>query len=184
MGGFGFAVAVAGLLVVFAKDLRAGWFIAFFTLSLSAYVSLVFQRRHVFHLEFISWWLAGFLAQAALVTSRAIVNGAAFVDARARLLRPTLQAAACLLLITVSGVAVLSAARGYQQREMLQLVEHYDGMPVDERRVSRGAHESGGVIVRIAGISLSERKSLSDADQTADFLVVRFACREARPIVV
>lgn len=185
LSGLGLSVAVAGLAIAFVRDLRTGWFLAFLTLYLSAYVSLVFQHRHFFHLEFISWWLAGLLAQAVLLAGVAMRDAKEFVDDGRRLVRPGLRAAACLLLIGASSAAVLAAARGYQQRQVVRLVQRYEEAPRDERRFSRAATPSSDVMLRVDGISLRDReRGTNPAPTLGDYLVARFTCRDEQPIVV
>ena len=185
LSGLGVLIPVAGLFLVFARDLRAGWFIAFVAVFLSAYVSLVFQRRHFFHLEFISWWLAGFFTQAILLAGRAMLDTNAFGDAWARFAKPAFRAVLCLSLIGVCAVAALASARAYQQNRMLRLVECYEQMLLDERHVARAAHEPDRVMLRVEGISLRDRRSSGKADEmTSDYLVAKFRCRDGRPISV
>jgi hypothetical protein len=184
LNGLGLLVAVTGLLIAFAKDLRAGWFIAFVTLYLSACASLVFQRRHAFHLEFISWGLAGFIAQAIVViASQAIRNAQEFVDGWRGSIRPAARALLCVSLIAVCGMSMLAAARRYQQQKMLGLVARYLQVPGDERLVVRAASDANAVTLRIDGLSLRDRQPIAGPHPTpSDYVVARFTCRDDRPI--
>ena len=176
-------VAVAGLFLVFFRNRRHGWFVVFATAYLCAYVSLVFQRRHIFHLEFISWWLAGVVVQSIWLAAVEIVGAfregrvaSMLSDARARFLTPALGAALCLLLIGAGSWAVLIAARQYQQVRLIRLVEHYQQMPREKRGVTASPIGTGDVSLRIDGLSLQDREGGPDT-AVSDYLVVSFRCR-------
>jgi hypothetical protein len=188
LNGLDLAVAIAGLFVVFCANRRHGWFVVFITAYLCAYVSLVFQLRHIFHLEFISWWLAGVLVQAVAIeilvvwkqqldAGSAGASRSALGAMAARLARPAFGAALCLLLVGAAAWTVLTAARQYQQVRMLRLVDHYRQMPVEARRTfSTDMAGTGNVRVSVEGVSVP--KGLGDADAAwSDYLVLRFKCR-------
>lgn len=190
MSGGGGAVAALGLLLVFAWNVRMGWFVAFATLYLCAYVSLIFQHRHFFHLEFISWWLMGFIAQTVLVGAVALLvalkdGGVASImrDTAARFFSPVARAALCVALVAACGAAALAGARRYQQSRMILLVDHYERMPRDLRRVTPTASGPDRVTLRIDGVSLRDRPHPPD-EAVSDYLVATFQCRDARSIDV
>lgn len=185
LGPLALPAAILGLALLFVKDLRAGWFVAFVAIYLSSYVSMVFQRRHFFQLEFISWWLAGFLAQAlwfvlAAVRRRAWADVVG-VDVRRRVV----VAALCLGLLVTAASALLAAARGYQNAGVLRLLEAYQAAPIDERATTVVPGESGGTLIRVAGMSVDERDSEWRADRMeGHYLLVGLECRTADPISV
>jgi hypothetical protein len=183
-------LAVVGVFVVFSGNQRHGWFVVFVTAYLSACVSLVFQRRHIFHLEFISWWLAGVVVQAVLHGAVQLFEAFCdrdwsrpFIEARAQLLKPVLGAASCLLLIGAVTWAVLAAARQYQQAGLVRLVEHYQQMPRQNRGRTAIPAGTGQVSLRIDDLSLPEGDG-SPEEAVSDYLVLTFRCRDSRPIRV
>ncbi len=185
LNGLGGWVAVAGLFVVFSSSVRVGWFVAAVTMFLSAFVSLVFQRRHIFHLEFISWWLTGALAQSVLLAHPAIRDPGIVRAACARLVRPVLTAALCMFAIVVFGALVLMAARWYQQSRMLGLVDRYISAPLGARPFTRALQAPDGAMLQIEGISLRDHEPAAAVNQVAsDYLVVKFRCRDEWPIRV
>jgi hypothetical protein len=173
LSGLSLLLPLAGAFVVLCRDKRSGWFVVLTTIYLSAAVSLVFQRRHIFHLEFVPWWLAGVAAQALLIAAGPVREamcerdwGGLFAEARARWLKPAFGAALSLVLIGTGAWLLLTAARQYQQARLIRLVDHYVQMPRETRRVSSSAG-SGDVSLRIDGLS-----AVDDV-----YLVVTFQCR-------
>lgn len=184
LSGLGLSLAIGGLFLALARDLRAGWFIAFVIVYLSTCASLVFQPRHFFHLAFLSWWLAGFFAQTIFEAVRRLFDGTALDGVRAARAKPAMQASVSLAVIGVCALSALAAARLYQQRGMLRLVQRYEQAPLVERRVARNTGDDHGVTIRVDGLSVRDRVQGSYPDQTGDYLVARFSCRDARPISV
>ena len=183
LNGLSILVALAGLFAVFCANRRHGWFAVFVTVYLSAYVSLVFQLRHIFHLQFISWWLAGVAVQAVVLAGGPIWrtlcdDGAAlaWTEVRGRWLMPALTAAFCLAVIVAGAWLVLTAARGYQQARMIQLVEHYQLAPRVVRTVTSTTSSTGDVLMRIDGLSLTDRESGPET-VASDYVAVSFTCR-------
>ena len=183
LDGFSPYVALAGIFLVFVHSRRCGWFVLLSTVYLSSYVSLVFQRRHIFHLEFISWLLAGIVVQSLLATRetvmRAVCEGleeGEIAAASARWMRPARDAAISLVLVAGAAWAVLAVAREYQQHQMIALVEHYQLMPEEPREIAVRPRGSGEVTVRIAGVSLEDRAVVGDVP-TSDYIVAHFQCR-------
>ena len=184
LNGYGLPIAVGGLFLVFVKDLRVGWFIAVATVYLSAYVSLVFQRRHFYHLEFISWGLAGVLVQTLCMSHRLLPSRLAREQWRLAA-RRVLAAALSLALIAVVAVAALVVARIYQQAAVLRLIEDYTRVPREERRVLRVDDSSGNALVSIDGITATASDPTWRLDEmTGDYAVLTFGCWQASPITI
>lgn len=191
LNGFPMWVAIAGLFVIFVRSRREGWFAALTIVYLSAYVSLVFQLRHIFHLEFISWFLLGAVISAAWVGAAALVRGAASrrVAELAAQLRtyqePVLQAALAMVAIGVVTVATLAAVRAYQQQRVTGLVERYQGASHEDRAFTIVRNDKE-VIIRAADLSLRDRPA-PDSDAlppVADYLRLTFRCSGERSIAV
>ena len=192
LSGMPIAVSLAGLLIVFARTLRGGWFVTFVIVYLSAYVSLVFQRRHIFHLEAMSWFLLGVVVTAAWTGGLTLFRraregrlGAAMREGWPGVRRRVVVAALALLAIGVSIAVMLAAARLYQQAIVTELVARYQAAPREPRAFTidqRGEHD---VTVRTAGISLRDRAiSPSALPPAADYLIVTFGCASDKPIAV
>jgi hypothetical protein len=64
--GVGPLLVAGALAAAAAYSLRIGFFLLFFFLYFGGYPALQFAARHYFHLEFITWWAAGFLAYHAV----------------------------------------------------------------------------------------------------------------------
>ena len=183
MNGLGVLAALAGFFVVFCANRRHGWFAVFATVYLAAYVSLVFQFRHIFHLQFISWWLAGVAVQAVVVVGLPMARmlcdeGVAFTwtDARRRWLQPVIGATLCLAAIVGGAWLVLTAARTYQHVRMVELVEYYQRAPRVARRVTTSTSITGDVLLRVEGLSLRDRDGGPDT-VASDYVAVNFKCR-------
>ena len=79
--GIGLGLVVAAIALAAAVSVRIGLFLLFFLLYFGGYPMIQFDARHYFHLEFITWWAAGFVLQAAISDAWPLVAGG--VNARA-----------------------------------------------------------------------------------------------------
>lgn len=190
LNGLGLLLPLAGAFVVLCRDRRSGWFVVLTTVYLSATVSLVFQRRHIFHLEFIPWWLAGVVAQSLVLAAEPLREAICerdwdglFAAARARWLRPASGAALSLVLMGAATWTLLAAARTVQHARISHLVERYQAVARTRRDVIATPAPGGDVSLRVAGVSQAQ----GAADRSAlagDYLVVAFKCRSAGVIEV
>ena len=184
LNGLPWYVAIAGLFLLFVANPRAGWFAAFVTFYLCAYVSLVFQRRHFFHLEFISWWMLGFLIQGAvmgiatLVRARAGNVAHATADAFATHQRALARAAFAVLSIAIAAAAMLLGARTYQQAQVTRIVEQYQQLPRETRAMTVADRGRGEVTIRVDGVGLRGRPADVNA-AASDYVVLSLACGSA-----
>jgi hypothetical protein len=120
--GIGLALVIGAIGLVMSASPRIGTFLVFFLLYFGGYPALQFDPRHHFHLEFMTWWAAGFLLEAGLKSVRG-----SRVSASAAM-RAALVLAGCALGLTMT----LWVARGYQQRAARSLLEAYVAAPRDE----------------------------------------------------
>jgi hypothetical protein len=188
LNGLSPLVALAGLFVVLCRDRRQGWFVLFATVYLGASVSLVFQRRHIFHLEFVPWWLAGVVAQAVLLAAAPLREAICERDwsgvwgARDRLVKPASGAALSLALVGAGTWGLLTAARQVQQARMIRLVDHYVQMPREPHRVTSTGAAAGNVSLRIDALTAADNAYLIVAFQCRERGVIRVASKYAPPI--
>ncbi len=180
-------LAVAGLFVVLCRDLRQGWFVLFLTVYVGAVASLIFQRRHIFHLEVIPWWLAGVVAEACLLAAMPVRDAfcerdwrGLAADARARFAAPARAALISLLACATVASLAFAAARQYQDGRVLRLVDRYQQVPRDVRPVTRTATGAGTVSLAIGGLG----RDHEGPHATGDYLAVSFRCRAAGAIHV
>ena len=92
----GLALAMIG-----AANLRLGFCVFFLLLYFAGYPAIQFNLRHCFHLEFISLWVLGFLAQQALDAIRTTLKHTAKPWDNATLRRATAFIAPAVLLIVL-----------------------------------------------------------------------------------
>lgn len=184
LNGLSMAFSVAGLFAIFSRSQREGWFATLAIVYLSAYVSLVFQHRHIFHLEVISWFLlgsliAGAFGVAAMAWRSLMARAADGVTWRTYGMSMA-RAAVSIAVIAGGAWLVLTVARAYQQRAVTTLVEGYRAVPLEPRAVNVAATAPGEVTVRPAGLSVNERPAADPAalPPVADYLVLTFACRQ------
>lgn len=175
-GGLGLVAAALGMVALWTYRLRAGWYAVFVGIYLAAYVSLVFQRRHFFHLEFIGWWLAGFFVHAVWTAIRRKQQDR--LDGITR----RLGVAALSLLVLLAGTAsLLTAARAYQGRAVVSAIEARLAASADPRTLRQTVHD-GRTLLRIGGVSAEDAPSAAPDTLRGDYLSVRFDCGDA-PIV-
>ncbi len=91
--------AVLALLAAAAVSFRASIALLFFGLYFCGYVSLDNEWRHTFHLTFVAFWVAGFVAQCVLVSVARTFAGTSEWNAWAR--RAVLFAVFATLFLTV-----------------------------------------------------------------------------------
>jgi len=115
-------LALAGLA---AADLRLGLFGLFVIGYFGGYPMLQFGVRHYFHLEFLTWWAAGFIAQGLWLRVR---DG----------IFPALRWQRAIAMYAVTALVIGVAwwgARVYQQRSARSLFQSYVDAPRDEVRL-------------------------------------------------
>ena len=184
LNGYGLPIAVAGLFVVLVRDLRAGWFVTFAVVYLSVYVSVVFQRRHFYHLEFISWGLAGVFAQALCMPHRVLSTRPGVGSASPGITRRLVLAGLSLAIVAGGGLVALTVARQFQQAAMIRLLEQYTQATREQHDLSRVQQSSGETLVRIAGISAAADAAGHADEMRGDYAVITFGCRDDQPLRV
>ncbi len=192
LNGLPVVISIAGLFVIFARSRREGWFVAMVIVYLSAYVSLVFQRRHFFHLEFISWFLLGAVLSAVLAGAVATVRALAarrvpeLITSLQIQRQPAMRAVLAMGVIAAGGTLALLGVRAYQQRTVTGLVERYQATPRQSRPFTIGQNDDDHVTVRAAALSLQDRPAPDPSvlPPAADYLVLTFRCRDERTIGV
>jgi hypothetical protein len=151
----GLALVAVAVVVATAADVRIGLFMLFFLLYFGGLPAVQFDPRHFFHLEFVDWWAAGFLAQSAFARVRVPAKE------RGRLRAPSVRRAAivmagCLAVLVVT----LLAARWYQQAAARALLAGYVAAPRQQVVLDQGPTVSPAA-VRVANPTDPE---------TADFI--------------
>jgi hypothetical protein len=81
--GSGLILVALAIGLTMVDNVRLGLFLVFFVLYFGSYPALQFANRHFFHLEFVTWWAAGFLIHLALTKGPLLIRGGAR-DGRAR----------------------------------------------------------------------------------------------------
>jgi hypothetical protein len=154
----GLALVAAAIVTATVRDRRVGIFLLFFLLYFGGLPSIQFDARHYFYLEFVTWWAAGFLVQAAVDQVRPAMGTDRWrADARS-VARAALTLAVCFVLLA----AMLWAARWYQQTAARSLLAAYLAAPRSELSVRASPDES----------ELPVRASPHTDPETADFVVV------------
>jgi hypothetical protein len=124
--GIGLALVVAAIGLASAASVRIGLFLLLFLLYFAGYPAIQFNARHYFHLEFITWWAAGFLVQFVISEVRLLIRG------RERLPGTMASVRRAALLLAVSAAVLtlaLTTARVYQQRAARTLLRSYIAAP-------------------------------------------------------
>jgi len=135
LGRFGLPAALLVLSLLLVTNLRLGSCVAFLLCSAVGYVSLVFQTKHFFHLEWVPWWFT------AVAVEQAIVRGTGsrqvdFSTARQRVqrwLRTHAHRLAALALVALAVFVAFVLARQLQQSRMTALVADSMRHANDER---------------------------------------------------
>jgi len=186
---YGLWYAGLAFLGLLARNLRLGLGAAFIPLYFCGYTSLEFQIRHAFHVDFISYWIAGFLlSQALLLLKRplVLVKGKSLFHARLRpsgaWRPPTGRILAGLLVMGLFLAAPLYAARAVQRYTTNKLIERYaaanlEPVPFEETRGSDG-------FVRYSPLALPAfERSWCSPEILSEYLVLELETREYPPLV-
>jgi len=172
---FGLAIVLAAVVLATISSVRIGLFLIFFLLYFGGYPAGQFHARHYFHLEFITWWAAGFVIHS--VISR--VYPTAVARRSTGELWPSVRSAA--LALTACGAllaVVLWSARAYQEAAAQKMFESYLAAPKDEVRLSD---------VQAGTLHQVPRTATGTDPETADFLeidVSRWLCGPASTITL
>ena len=143
----------AGLAIVLlaAKRFRWGAAALLVVLYFAGYTAIQFNLRHTFHLEFISWWAAGFLVQqfiSAAIRIRRPETRQQTIDSLlpwGRLGRRSWLRAGALSVAAVIGLsALLMGARAWQHRQVGQLVEAVANSEMEPPEVAGPVAVDGG----------------------------------------
>lgn len=123
---WGFWFTAVAVLLTGAVSVRLSLFLLFFLAYFGGYPAIQFQERHYFHLEFIGWWMIGFVGQRALTAVRS--RGQQWPD-RATVIRRARQSLACAAAAGIVLGGVLFSARWYQSRQVRTLLAAYIAAP-------------------------------------------------------
>ena len=172
---FGTAAAVVVTAALLITSPRLGVCIVFLLCTAIGYVSVVFQTKHFFHLEWVPWWFTAAIVERA-VRLAAAKHPVDLAVAGGRL-RPWLIARAPRLgaiaaLIAAVGVAFV-AARQLQQRRVTALIadslRHADDEPL---RAGAMAGDEGTMRVSVEGLGSAPHPTAL----TTDYLVLDVDC--------
>jgi hypothetical protein len=157
--GIGLALVVVAILFATAGSKRLGLFLFFFLLYFGGLPALQFDPRHYFYLEFVAWWAAGFLIQTAITYGQPSMRPVPWRATGYALGRACLVMVGCVAAL----VAVLWAARGYQQVAARSLLGSYLDAPRTEVALQPHVNVDAQPPVRV---------SPRTDPETADFVVV------------
>lgn len=124
---WGIILAAITLVMVCAVSARLGFAMLFLLAYFGGYPAVQFQERHFFHLEFIGWWMLGFVIDRGWHTASSVLRGE---QPWPRLTRRAAVNSAIVLgagIVTFGTLLVL--ARSYQQRQATTLISSYMSAP-------------------------------------------------------
>jgi hypothetical protein len=135
--GSGPVFMAATVLALASVSVRFGLFALFFMFYAGGYPMLQFDVRHYFHLEFMTWWSIGFLAQQLAVHWRAAGGQWRTMVGQIRDRYAWRRGAAVLGGAAAVLLIAIWAARGYQQRQATQLFRQYVEAPHEALRLGQ-----------------------------------------------
>lgn len=174
----GAALAALAIFLVAAHSLRLSLFALFVLLFFGGSLALQFDIRHAFHLQFMAWWAALFIVNAAILSvwkserrARAIALLRAPKSWYGVLRRPVGLVAA----IAAALLVPLYPLRLYQDRSLERLFEKYESAPVEEgawvveQITPPNPAIEGNVILIPQAANLEDRP---DGQVASDYLVI------------
>jgi hypothetical protein len=156
--GIGLVLVITAIGLATSVSTRIGLFLLFWLLYFGGYPAIQFDARHYFHLEFITWWAAGFVLQSVVSDFWPMVR-----DQPRTILASLRRAVLVLAACGVGLVLTLWATRAYQQVAVRSLLQSYLAAPKEEIPLQ---HSLSGTFLPIA------RLSPPTDPETADFLEV------------
>jgi hypothetical protein len=133
---------------------------------LGAYPAIQFQRRHIFHLEFLSLWILGF---AVSQVWSSIASGERTTQPVWRIQRPALLIVAIAAFVAVP----LATLRAYQDRSATALFSTYEGARL--QRIQAAPEALGeGLALMAAGVDVLSRP-LDNRSMYSDMLVAELS---------
>jgi hypothetical protein len=173
--GYGLLIVASALILATIGSVRIGLFLLWFLIYFGGYPAAQFHARHYFHLEFITWWAAGFvIASLARRVRPAVVAWRPSSETWHSVRRAALTLAGCAAALT----AVLWAARAYQQVSARAAFETY--LAASKEVVPLLAGPPGA----LHGVP---RTATGTVPETADFLQIdvnRWLCGAASTITL
>ncbi len=127
MMGRGILFVVPALVLASMASLRLAFFLLFFVLYFGGYPAIQFSDRHYFHLEFITWWAAGFILHRTLAGLWAFRTDP--VSRWHELVAGVRRAVVFIVVAAAAIVGTLQTARWYQHRQVKALVQAYISAP-------------------------------------------------------
>jgi hypothetical protein len=174
---FGVPAALVVVPVLFITNVRLGTCVAFLLLSAVGYVSLVFQPKHFFHMEWVPWWFAAVvLEQGVMLVGAGFRKDVSKAPAHHRLHQWVMLRANRILLLLVLVPALIGAlvlVRQHQQSRVGGLVGAY--RRASEERVATVASvaDDGSTRVSISGLGSAPHPT----PLVEDYLVLEVECR-------
>jgi len=172
-------LALAAAAAIFSHRPVLGVFFGLMILYLGGVSSLQYQERHVFHLQFISFWITLFLVRWScmlVVTSFRGDWSSAFGASKAQrdfFRRRVIRAAIFACSATLLFAGVLGGLRLWQQSHLVDFLKTYEARATHPVSVETSVDKRGDVLVRLPSVQavqpLTPRRWLSTRYWVAEF---------------
>jgi hypothetical protein len=175
LGRFGLVAAPVVLVGLLLAQPRFGWCAAFFLASAVGYVSLVFQTKHFFHLEWVPWWFTAVAAEQTIALGAAAsptTLGGALDDGRRWLVRRAARIAAVGFVVLLAVLAFVLARQIQQARVtafITDAMRHAEDEPI---AVRTAAAPNGSSLLIADGLGSTPHPTAL----VEDYLVLDVAC--------
>ena len=183
LGRFGIPAAFVVLSVLLVTDPRLGGTVAFLLCTAVGYVSLAFQTKHFFHLEWVPWWFTALAAEQALVLG--IRRGTIDMTRARRSLVDGVRALASRIAVVsavaLGAFAVFLMARQQQQARVTAVIAALMQDANDERLSTLSTlAEDGTTRLSVAGLGSAVRPT----PLAEDYLVLDVECGTSADAVI
>ena len=166
---FGVVAALVVIPILCVTDFRLGGAVVFLLFSAVGYVSLVFQPKHFFHLEWVPWWFVAVAAERAATRFSPDLRRA---DAR-RIV--------ALLLLAAAGSGMFVLVRRHQQSRVTALVDSYTSRSsVQQLAAATTMGEDGSTRLTVDGLGVERRPT----PLVEDYVVLDAECEAAGESVI
>jgi len=183
LGRFGMPAAIVVVSALLLTNLRLGLCVAFLLCSAVGYVSLIFQSKHFFHLEWVPWWFTAVFVEQTIVLG-ALSHPVDLDTARQRARRwlgAHARRIAAMAVFIVGAVLVFALARQYQQSQVSALVTDYMRRSNDDEPGWTSDEEDGATrLVSAHGLGAAPHPT----PLVEDYVVLGVECRALEDVTI
>lgn len=175
--GYGLIIAMIALLMISSNSIRQAIFCFLLILYFAGYPAIQFFGKHYFYMEFISWWLLGFIAHQIYIFSKRGINFNTKNDLSRRMhYRQHFKDVSISNIIIFSVIffmllaVPITALRKYQSNHLQNIFQKYDNAALQPLKMLKDPYRSNDILIHALGGFVPAKKGLA-----VEYLVAEFS---------